>query len=41
MEKAVLLAASTTLRKRSYARENGLFLLPITTICSILVRNPG
>src|SRR5579863_828988 len=38
--KAVLLAASTMLRKHSYARENGLFLLPITTICSIFVRNP-
>ena len=41
MEKAVLLAASTTHRKRSYARENGLFLLPILTICSLLVRNPA
>jgi hypothetical protein len=41
MEKAVLLVASTTHRQRSYARENGLFLLLISTVCPILVRNPG
>ena len=40
-EKAVLLAASTTLPKRSYVRESGLFLLQIMPICSFLVRNAG
>src|ERR1019366_6691225 len=39
--KAVLPLASTTSEHRSYARENGLFLVLITTICSILVRNSG
>jgi len=41
MKIAVVFAASTAHRKRSYAPENGLFLLRITPICSIFVRIPG
>jgi hypothetical protein len=33
--------ASAILRKYGYAKENGPFLLSITSICSILLRNPG